>query len=125
MLPDDRDAAHLWDMLDAARAVEEFTSPVKFGQYLEDRKLRMAVERAVEIIGEAARRVSDDFRGVHPEIPWKKIIGQRNVLVHEYGEVRHERMWVLATADIPGLIRKLAPLVPPLPSDTESPANPD
>jgi len=125
MLPDDRDAAHLWDMLDAARAVEEFTSPVKFGQYLEDRKLRMAVERAVEIIGEAARRVSDGFRSAHPEIPWKKIIGQRNVLAHEYGEVRHERMWVLATAEIPDLIRKLTPLVPPLPSDTEIAPNPD
>ena len=120
MLPDDRDAAYLWDMLDAARAVEEFTSSVKFGHYLQDRKLQMAVERAVEIIGEAARRVSEGHRGAHPEIPWKKIIGQRNVLAHEYGEIRNERMWVLATAEIPGLIRKLAPLVPPLPSGSES-----
>jgi uncharacterized protein with HEPN domain len=112
-------------MPDAARAIEEFTSPVKFGGYLEDRKLRMAVERAVEIIGEAARRISDRFRGAHPEIPWKKIIGQRNVLAHEYGEIRNERMWVLATAEIPDLIRKLAPLVPPLPSDTESAPTPD
>jgi len=124
MLPDDRDAAYLWDMLDAARAVEEFTSPVKFEQYLQDRKVRMAVERAVEIIGEAARRVSDGFRSAHPEIPWKKIIGQRNVLAHEYGEVRHERMWVLATAEIPDLIAKLTLLVPPLPSDTEGERGP-
>ena len=72
MLPDDRDAAYLWDMLDAARAVEEFISPVSFGQYLQDRKLRMAVERAVEIIGEAARRVSDGFRSAYPEIPRKR-----------------------------------------------------
>jgi uncharacterized protein with HEPN domain len=120
MLPDDRDAGYLWDMLDAARAVEEFTSPVKFGQYLQDRKLRMAVERAVEIIGEAARRVSDGFRSAHPEIPWKKIVGQRNVLAHEYGEIRHERMWVLATTDIPDLIAKLTPLVPSPPSDADA-----
>ena len=119
MLPDDRDAAYLWDMLDAARAVEEFISPVKFGQYLQDRKLRMAVERAVEIVGEAARRVSDGLRSAPPEIPWKKIIGQRNVLAHEYGEVKHERMWVLATVEIPNLIAALTPLVPPLPSENE------
>jgi len=55
MPPDERDSAYLWDMLDAARAVEEFTSSAKFGKYLQDRKLRMAVERAVEIIGEASR----------------------------------------------------------------------
>jgi uncharacterized protein with HEPN domain len=59
-----------------------------------------------------------------PAIPWKKIIGQRNVLAHEYGEVRHERMWVLATAEIPDLIAKLIPLVPPLPSDGESESGP-
>jgi uncharacterized protein with HEPN domain len=79
----------------------------------------MAVERAVEIIGKAARRVSDGFRSAHPEIPWKKIIGQRNVLGHEYGEVRHERMWVLATAEIPDLIATPTSLVPPLPSEDE------
>jgi len=124
MPPDERDSAYLWDMLDAARAVEEFTSSVKCGEYLQDRKLRMAVERAVEIIGEAARRVSEGFRSAHPEIPWKKIIGQRNVLAHEYGEVRHERMWVLATAEIPDLIATLIPLVPPLPSDGESESGP-
>ena len=119
MLPDDRDAGYLWDMLDAARAVEDFTSSVKFGEYLQDRKLRMAVERAVEIIGEAARRVSDGFRSAHPEIPWKKIVGQRNILAHEYGEVRHERMWVLATVEIPALIASLTTLIPPLPSEDE------
>lgn len=125
MPPDERDSAYLWDMLDAARAVQEFISSAEFGQYLQDRKLRMAVERGVEIIGEAARRVSDGFRGAHPESPWKKIIGQRNILAHEYGEVRHERMWVLATAAIPDRIRKFTPLVPPLPSDTESAPNPN
>lgn len=120
MLPDDRDAGYLWDMIDSARAVGDFTSSVNFGEYARDRKLRMAVKRGVEIIGEAARRISDSFRSAHPEIPLKKIIGQRNVLAHEYGEIRHERMWVLATTDIPDLIAKLSPLVPPLPSDADT-----
>lgn len=58
MLPDDRDAGYLWDMIDAARAVADFPSPVTLGEYTRDRKLRMAVERGVEIIGEAGRSLT-------------------------------------------------------------------
>jgi len=117
MLPDERDAAYLWDMLDAARTVREFTANVGLDAYLEDRKLQLAVERGLEIIGEAARRVSERFRERHPEIPWRSIIGQRHVLAHEYGEVKQDRIWVVATAQIPELIRQLEPLVPAPPED--------
>jgi uncharacterized protein with HEPN domain len=119
MQPDKRDPAYLWDMLDAAQIVGEFTSGVTYEQYLQDRKLQLAVERSVEIIGEAARRVSEAFKQGHPEIPWRLIIAQRNVLAHEYGEIQQERMWVLATVHIPGLIGKLRPLIPPIPPEAE------
>ena len=92
MQPEDRDAAYLWDMLDAARIIEEFTTDVRFDQYVGDRKLQLAVERALEIIGEAARRVSENFKSDHPEIPWHGIIAQRNVLAHEYGEIKQDRI---------------------------------
>lgn len=62
MLPDERDAGYLWDMLDAARAVREFAEGLDFAGYMQDRKVQFAVERAIEIIDEAARRVSDEFR---------------------------------------------------------------
>jgi len=58
-------------------------SDVPFAQYMDDRKLQLAVERSLEIIGEAARRVSPVFRESHPEVPWRRIIGLRNVLAHE------------------------------------------
>src|SRR5450756_2607986 len=61
-----RDAAYLWDMVETGKAVSAFTSGVKPHGYLADRKLQMAVERAVEIVGEAARRVSDSFKADHP-----------------------------------------------------------
>ena len=93
MQPENRDAAYLWDMLDAARMIEGFTTDVRFDQYMGDRKLQLAVERALEIIGEAARRVSENFKSAHPEIPWHKIIAQRNVLAHEYGEIKQDRIW--------------------------------
>lgn len=120
MLPVDRDTAYLWDMLDSARSACEFTTGVYFVTYERDRKLQLAVERAVEIIGEAARRVSDEYRAAHPEIPWRSMIAQRNVLVHEYGEIKHERMWLLVTEHLPALIRDLEKLVPPVPPEPKS-----
>jgi uncharacterized protein with HEPN domain len=67
------------------------------------------------VIGEAARRVSDSFKDAHLEIPWSSIVGQRNVLAHEYGEVLLERIWLVATEGIPKLIHLLDPLIPPPP----------
>ncbi len=112
MLPEKKDLAYLWDILDAARAIKDFTNRVSFDQYLKDRKLQMAVERALEIIGIAAKHVSDGFQADHPEIPWKRMIGQRNVLAHEYGEIRQERIWAVVSTNIPELIKQLEPLVP-------------
>jgi len=112
-----KDTGYLWDMLDSARTICDFVSGVSFPQYIQDRKLQLAVERAIEIIGEAARRVSEDFRAGHPEIPWQNIIAQRNVLAHEYGEIKQELIWKVVTKRIPELIAVLEPLVPPPPPD--------
>ena len=117
MLPEDRDAALLWDMLDAARDIAGFVSGTGSARFESDKVLRLAVERQILVIGEAARRISATFRAAHAEIPWTAMVGQRNVLAHEYGEVLVERVWLVATVDIPDLIRKLEPLVPPAPGD--------
>ena len=92
MQPEQRDAAHLWDMLDAAQTAQQLISGYDFTQYSQDRRTQLAVERSLEIIGEAAARISASFRGAHPEIPWRQIIGQRNVLIHEYGDIKQERI---------------------------------
>jgi uncharacterized protein with HEPN domain len=112
MPPKKKDLACLWDILDAARAIEAFTNQVSFEQYLKDRKVQMAVERALEIIGIAARHVSESFQADHSDIPWKRMIGLRNVLAHEYGEIRQERIWAVVVTNVPELIRKIEPLVP-------------
>ena len=108
MRPDDKDMASLWDMLDAARAVVEFTQGRRFEELLADRMLRSAVERNLEIAGEAARRVSAETRDALPDIPWRSIIGLRNVLAHEYDEIRYEILWKLCKDELPVLIRQLA-----------------
>ena len=111
MQSDQKDAAYLWDMLDAARTVEQLSSGLDFAQYSNDRRTQLAIERSLEIIGEAAGRVSVSFRNAHPEIPWRQIVGQRNVLIHEYGEIKQERIWKAVTENIPQLIEQLKLLV--------------
>ena len=111
MQPEQRDAAYLWDMLDAAQMVEQLSGDLNFIQYSDDRRTQLAVERSLEIIGEAAGKVSTSFRNAHPEIPWRQIIGQRNVLIHEYGEIKQERIWKVVRENIPELIEQLKPFV--------------
>lgn len=107
MRPDQRDAAYIWDMLDAAQTAEKLCSGMDFPRYSDDRRTQLAVERSLEIIGEAASRVSDSFRNSHPQIPWRQIIGQRNVLAHEYGEIKQERIWQVVVENITPLIESL------------------
>ena len=111
MRPDQRDAAYLWDMLEAAQTIEQLSGGMDFAKYSEDRRTQLAIERSLEIIGEAAGRVSTVFRDTHTEIPWRQIIGQRNVLIHEYGEIKQERIWKVVEENIPQLIKMLKPLV--------------
>jgi uncharacterized protein with HEPN domain len=112
MRPVDRDLAYLWDMLDASHAILSFVKETNFERYLQDRMIQLAVERALEIIGEAARNVSLDYRLKHPEIPWKDIIAQRNVLAHKYGAIRQDLIWEVITSNLPDLVAILDKLVP-------------
>lgn len=107
MKPLERDAAYLWDMLDAAKQAAELSDGIGLDDLLEDIRTRYAVERALEIIGEAARRVSRETRSAHPVIPWTGIIGFRNVLAHEYGAIDYHRMYTVLKDDVPELVDAL------------------
>ena len=117
MPPEDRDPAYLWDMLNAAREVQRFMAAVCLEEYMQEPMRQRAIERTIEILGEAARNVSETFKAAHPDIPWRAIIAQRHVLAHEYGRIDHARIWTVATVHIPDLIVKLEPLIPPLPPE--------
>jgi uncharacterized protein with HEPN domain len=107
MRPEPKDMARLWDMLDAARTAVEFTEGLTFDGFLKDRKTRNAVERNLEIIGEAARRVSAETRESCSDIPWRSMVGLRNVLAHEYGEIRYEILWAIVRDKLRPLIAQL------------------
>lgn len=115
----ERDPAHLWDIVEAAKELTRFLAGKRFHDLTSDRVLQLAVERELEVIGEGAARVSKEFRDAHPEVPWARIIAQRNVIAHEYGAIQLERIWVVASQHVPELIGLLEPLIPPLPDEEE------
>jgi len=108
-----RDDAYLLDMLLAARKVLEFVEDISADMFLSDELVQNAVMRQIQIIGEAAAKVSDEFQAAHANIPWREIVGMRNRLVHEYFHIIPERIWGVVESDIPDLIRLIEPLVPP------------
>lgn len=75
--------------------------------------MQSAIIHEITVIGEATRRISDHFRRLHNEIPWKQMVGMRDVLVHDYDEIILEEVWRTSTVNIPDLIRQLRPLLPP------------
>ena len=117
MDPEARDAAYLWDMLAAARDCLEFVRGANYEEFCSNRMMHSAVERRLEILGEAAGRVSDSFQSEHPEIPWQEIKGIRLVLAHRYGDVNLHELWQTVNRDLADLTEKLARLTPPDPND--------
>lgn len=111
MNPDERDAGYLWDMLEAARETRELTAGVTLEMLLSDMRTRRALERTLELIGEAAGRVSDGMRQKHAEIPWNAIIGQRNIIAHRYAAIDYGLLFTTVTRDLPALIATLERIV--------------
>ena len=107
--------ASLADMLSAAETALEHVAGKSRDDYENQRLLRDAVERRIEIIGEAARRMTDEFRAAHPEIPWRVIMATRHILAHDYDEVDNDIVWRILTDHLPVLIRQLRALLPPPP----------
>ncbi|HSA33158.1 MAG TPA: DUF86 domain-containing protein [bacterium] len=112
MRPEDRDLSYIWDMLQAARDIVSFIEGKNFNKFEKDKLTRFAVERQLLVIGEAANHLSDGFQAAHAAIPWKRIIGLRNILAHDYGEILTERVWFTALHHIPELISQIEPLIP-------------
>ncbi len=97
----------LRDMLDHARRAVEAVAEKDRSDLDSDLILAAALERFVEVIGEAASKVSPSTRANSPEIPWKEIIGMRNRLVHGYAAVDHDIVWNVVSTDLREMIDAL------------------
>jgi len=105
-------AAHLWDAREAARRVTEFIDGLDESRYLADPLRRSAVERQLEIVGEALnnlRRVDEVTAGEVPDL--KRIVGLRNVLAHGYAVLDDAVVWAAASGRVPALIETLNDLL--------------
>lgn len=106
------------DMLGAAREVMEFCAGQTWEDYTRSKQLRRSVERSIEIVGEAARRVSPETQSLHDRIPWSRIIPARHRLAHEYDGLDDAIVWSIATKHVPALVAELERVLPPDPPMT-------
>ena len=101
---DDRE--WLLDILDAIEKIEKYSSRGRKA-FEEDELIQNWILHQLQIIGEALRNISEDFRRDHTEIPWKETIGMRNILIHRYFELDANLVWTVAIRDLPDLKEKV------------------
>jgi uncharacterized protein with HEPN domain len=101
------DEVRLKHILDAAREAVDFSEGQDRRSLEADRKLNLSLVRLLEIIGEAAKGITNDFRREHPELPWKSMIGMRDRLIHGYFDINLDIIWKTVKNDLPPLIDKI------------------
>lgn len=94
---------YIIDILDAIERIETYCHSVNEKHFSQDTQLQDAVIRRFQIIGEAAGKIPDALRKKLPNIPWKKIVAQRNLIIHDYATVRSEEVWMVIQKDFPVL----------------------
>ena len=94
-------ADYLADILQAIDDVAEFTDGMDFAEFSGDKKTVNAVIRSLEVLGEATKHIPAAFRKRHPEIPWSKMAGMRDVLIHDYMGVDHMTVWKVVKERLP------------------------
>lgn len=95
------------DICDAIEDLLAFTSGYRRSQFLDDKKTRAAALRQIEVIGEAARKLSPEYKARLPHIPWSNIVGMRNRVVHDYKDVDYDLVWLVVQQSAPTLLEQL------------------
>ena len=107
-----RDSVYLLDILKAAKLVLSYLKGKTQEEFFKDTQCQDAIIRRLEIIGEAAGRISSDITIKYPDLPWGKMVGMRNIMIHEYDDVDLTIVWDTVQNDLPTLIALLEPLIP-------------
>jgi uncharacterized protein with HEPN domain len=94
---------YLRDIAEAMEAIEQFVEGMEIDNFMQDDKTASAVIRKFEIIGEAAKGISDDIKQRYSQVPWKEMAGMRDKLIHSYFQVNHEIVWLTIKNRIPGI----------------------
>ena len=102
-----RDIASLYDIQESARLALAYLEGIDLESFVHDNQVQDAVIRRLEIIGEAARRVSEETRAAYPALPWRQMIGMRNQMIHMYDGVDIDAVWRTVQDDLPPLLAAL------------------
>lgn len=105
------DNVYLHHILDAIALIEEYTNGMSENGFLANSMAHDAVVRQIEIIGEAARNISDEFQANHPQVPWGKMTGIRNKIIHEYFNINFAIVWDTVKDDLPSLKKSIAKII--------------
>jgi len=106
------ESVYLRHMLDTAQKIVGKVRGKSRADFDADEDFRVALSHWIQIIGEAAARLSEQTRSAHPKIPWHRVIGMRHRIVHDYMNVDADILWEVVTRSIPELIVLLAGIVP-------------
>lgn len=98
---------YLQDMLAACLKAIDFITDMSFEKFTTDEKTQFAVIRALEIIGEASKKIPQAFKDQTPEIPWRAIAGMRDKMIHDYMGINQAVVWKTVNEDLPPLIEQL------------------
>ncbi len=102
-----RDREYMLDILEAAKLALEYIGDKTREEFFEDLQCQDAVIRRLEIIGEAARRISEETRAAHPDLPWSDMVSMRNIMIHEYDDIDLAIVWETVNNDLTPLIDAL------------------
>jgi uncharacterized protein with HEPN domain len=105
------DTVYLHHILDATGLIEEYTKGMSENEFLANSMAHDAVVRQLEIIGEAARNISDEFRQKHSNLPGGKMTGIRNKIIHEYFNINYAIVWDTVRDDLPSLKKSIKKLI--------------
>lgn len=108
-----RDEATAADILLAAQDIQQFTTGKSYEDFVDDRLVQAAVIQCITRMGEATKRLSEDFRARHDGIKWKQMAGMRDRCVHDYGNINFELVWKVVTIDAPAIAEYLGRIVRP------------
>jgi uncharacterized protein with HEPN domain len=107
-----RDEASLVDIFKAGQQVIQFSQGLSQSDLEADDMRLYAILHLIQIVGEATKRLSSEFRQQHPEIPWSQAAGMRDIIVHQYDRIDLDIVWTVAHQSIPELLAMIAPLLP-------------
>jgi len=102
---------YLQDIYESIIALEEFVGKMTLKDFKDDKKTRYAAIRCFEVVGEATKKIPNVFRNKYPDVPWSKMAGMRDKLIHEYFGVDTQTLWRTIKKDVPPLKKALSKVI--------------